>query len=406
MNYNRITAFQKHFLFAIAASLLYLVLSSCSKEQYDSGYLSRRHEIAWNAINSYKSKGLFIHDIIIKGERIECYFSDNSSFWFYTDSINVATLGIDGQWYMNGVRTDFVSESVKGKVLLFEHLKSKIGYSDLIGIEEGYTDWKFIFNNNDSISITKSLFSYDPDEIKRGINHRGYSITVPENTLPAFRMSRLQGFKYVETDVRFTSDGVAVLLHDNKVDRVSNGKGDISSMTFEQARQLDFGSWKSAEFKGVTIPSFEEFIELCSKIGLEPVIELKTGTRSQIHSIVDIVSHYGLQDNTSYISFSYNLLSYVLEKAPDARVGFLCNKVTGEAVDLALTLRNNSNYVYIGASDYSDQAIVLCRNSKFALDVWTIDSETQIRSLPDYISGVTSNCLHAGRVIHDSRRSQ
>ena len=400
MNYNRITAFQKHFLFAIAASLLYLVLSSCSKEQYDSGYLSRRHEIAWNAINSYKSKGLFIHDIIIKGERIECYFSDNSSFWFYTDSINVATLGIDGQWYMNGVRTDYVSESVKGKVLLFEHLKSKIGHSDLVGIEEGYTDWKFFFNNSDSLYITKSLFSYDPDELKRGINHRGYSTTVPENTLPAFRMSRLQGFKYVETDVRFTSDGVAVLLHDNKVDRVSNGHGDITSMTFEQARQLDFGSWKSEEFKGVTIPSFAEFIDLCSKIGLEPVIELKTGTRSQIHSIVDIVSHYGLQNKSSYISFSRNLLSYVLDKNPNARVGFLCDKVTDETVVNATSLRRHSNFVYIGAADYSDQTVLLCKKSSFPLDIWTIDSEAQILSLPTYVSGVTSNCLHAGRILH------
>ena len=79
------------------------------------------------------------------------------------------------------------------------------------------------------------------------INHRGYSAEAPENTLAAFRMSKEMGFDAVECDVRFTKDGVPVLLHDEKVDRTSNGKGKIGDLTLEQVRKLDFGSWKSAE---------------------------------------------------------------------------------------------------------------------------------------------------------------
>ena len=77
------------------------------------------------------------------------------------------------------------------------------------------------------------------------VNHRGYSAIAPENTLPAYRLSKEKGFRYVETDVSFTSDGVPVLLHDASIDRTSDGTGKIAEMTFEQVRQYDFGSWKS-----------------------------------------------------------------------------------------------------------------------------------------------------------------
>ena len=78
----------------------------------------------------------------------------------------------------------------------------------------------------------------------------------------------------------------------------------------------------------------------------------------------------------------------------------MCDKVTNETVVNATSLRRQSNYVYIGAADYSDQTVLLCKKSSFPLDVWTIDSEAQIISLPTYVSGVTSNCLHAGRILH------
>ena len=59
----------------------------------------------------------------------------------------------------------------------------------------------------------------------KGINHRGYATVAPENTLPAYQLSAKKGFRYVETDVLFTSDNVPVLLHDITIDRTSNGTG-------------------------------------------------------------------------------------------------------------------------------------------------------------------------------------
>ena len=110
----------------------------------------------------------------------------------------------------------------------------------------------------------------DYDENVRTIAHRGYSAVAPENTIPAYILAKQMGYKYVECDVSFTSDNVAVLLHDSTIDRTSNGTGSIADMPYEQAAQYDYGSWKSSEYTGTTIPTFEEFIMLCKKIGLHP----------------------------------------------------------------------------------------------------------------------------------------
>lgn len=121
----------------------------------------------------------------------------------------------------------------------------------------------------------------------KAINHRGYSTIAPENTLEAYRLSKQMGFNYVEADVSFTSDGVPVLLHDETIDRTSDGTGAIGSMTFEQVRAYDFGSWKSEDYAGAKIPSFEEFILLCRNLSLKPYIELKSSYESAKQVLFD-----------------------------------------------------------------------------------------------------------------------
>lgn len=68
---------------------------------------------------------------------------------------------------------------------------------------------------------------------------------------------------------------VPVLLHDDTIDRTSDGTGNITKMTFDAVRQYDFGSWFSTEFTGTKIPSLEEFLQLCHKLAIHPYIEIK-----------------------------------------------------------------------------------------------------------------------------------
>jgi glycerophosphoryl diester phosphodiesterase len=101
------------------------------------------------------------------------------------------------------------------------------------------------------------------------IAHRGEHRAHPENTLPAFQAAVDARADFFELDVRTTSDGRLVLMHDAKVDRTTNGTGAVREMTFDQIRALDAGAKFSPEFAGTKVPSFEEALALAhGRIGV------------------------------------------------------------------------------------------------------------------------------------------
>ncbi|MBR1455901.1 MAG: hypothetical protein IJ594_01915 [Oscillospiraceae bacterium] len=245
----------------------------------------------------------------------------------------------------------------------------------------------------------------DYDTVLRSVAHRGYSTEAPENTLPAFRMARKYGFSYVETDVQFTADGVAVCLHDNEIDRTSNGSGPIDTMTLEEVRQYDFGSWKGEEYAGTQIPTFEEFLLLCRSLGLRPYVELKGETvlnDTQIRQLVQTVNACGMSGEVTWISFSHYLLILVRQYDPTARLGYLVEAVNDLNVARATWLRNGTNYVFLDSCVYNDEACQLCMDNGVPLEIWTVDKETKITSLNPYITGVTTNRLIAGKIVSDA----
>ena len=94
------------------------------------------------------------------------------------------------------------------------------------------------------------------------IGHRGASGSAPENTLAAFRKAAALGARWVEFDVRLSADGRCILLHDDTVDRTTDGKGRADRMMLEDLAGLDAGAWFDREFAGETIPTLEETIDL------------------------------------------------------------------------------------------------------------------------------------------------
>jgi glycerophosphoryl diester phosphodiesterase len=78
--------------------------------------------------------------------------------------------------------------------------------------------------------------------------HRGASAYAPMNTLPAFSLALAQGAAGVELDVRLTSDGEMMILHDATVDHTTNGTGSIGDLSFAQVRELDAGAWFGEQY--------------------------------------------------------------------------------------------------------------------------------------------------------------
>lgn len=257
----------------------------------------------------------------------------------------------------------------------------------------------------DEIPEEKNL-NYDANVLS--VNHRGYSIEAPENTLPAYKLSKEKGFNYVETDVSFTSDGVAMLLHDATIDRTSNGSGTLANMTYAQVRQYDFGSWKNPKYAETKIPTLEEFLYLCKSIMLHPYIELKSNgnyTRAQIESIVDMVRDYGLKGKVSYISFSSTYLEYVKNYDDEARLGFLSSPKTSD-LSICQGLQTGKNSVFYDVSYYNNAITQAICNTYSAqnipIEAWTVDSASDMLNLNKYVSGITSNNLIAGKVLYDN----
>lgn len=244
----------------------------------------------------------------------------------------------------------------------------------------------------------------DYDKYVKGINHRGYNTVAPENTIPAFKMSAEEGFKYVESDVQFTSDSVPVMIHDTTIDRTSNGSGNVADMTYSQISQYDFGSWKSSAYAGTKIPTLDEFLKCCKDCGLTPYIELKTPmTDAQYQIIASAVKKFGMENNVTYISFQPTYLAGIHAKAPKARLGIvLNNNVTDTAIASANNLKgDNEVFIDLATSYITTENVNKCINNDLPLEVWTPNTDQAILALPDYVTGVTSDIKIAGKVFFD-----
>lgn len=264
-----------------------------------------------------------------------------------------------------------------------------------------------ISGGSGSVSVSSAEF----DRVVKGIAHRGFSSVAPENTLPAYRLAKTNGFFYAETDIQYTSDGVPVCLHNGGIDETSDGTGFIWNLTFDQVRQYDFGSWKSAEYAGTKIPSFDEFITLCRDIVLHPYIEIKQAglTQAQARALVDACEAVGMKDKVTWISFYHAKLAFFVDYDPKSRIGVLVNGLDSTnaqtVISTATSLLTGQNEVFIDTSSITDEAAEICLDAGFPMEVWTTDSQSTILNANPYITGFTSNSLVAEKVLYDANIS-
>jgi len=92
--------------------------------------------------------------------------------------------------------------------------------------------------------------------------HRGANETHPENTLAAFAEAIRLGAQMIELDVQMTKDHQLVIMHDDKVNRTTNGRGQVSKFTLSKIKKLDAGKWKSRNFKGERVPTLKEALDI------------------------------------------------------------------------------------------------------------------------------------------------
>lgn len=107
------------------------------------------------------------------------------------------------------------------------------------------------------------------------ICHRGASAYAPENTLASFQQAYDRGGRWVEFDVMLTKDDVAIVMHDETLDRTTNGTGNVADKTYDEILALDAGSWFGAEFLGQKIPTLVEALQLLNDLEMNMEVEIK-----------------------------------------------------------------------------------------------------------------------------------
>lgn len=251
---------------------------------------------------------------------------------------------------------------------------------------------------------------YSKNQNVRSVNHRGLEQIAPENTLIAFKYSKMAGFDCVETDIRFTQDGVPVLLHDATINRTArNADGTtltedvaIADITYAEALTYDFGIWKNARFAGQKIPTFEQFIRACRNLGLHPYIELKVGTEEQIRALNTVVIRNGMQGKVSWISYGINYLEYIHAVDAKARLGVITSDMSfSEAFSNRILALKGNNEVFVDADNVSvitsagvDGLIAL----GLPLELYTGTIANIINADP-YITGFTLGSFNAGKEL-------
>lgn len=160
--------------------------------------------------------------------------------------------------------------------------------------------------------------------------HRGFSSKYSENTLLAFQKAVESGAHMIELDLRLSKDGVVVIMHDETIDRTTNGSGKISDYTLSELKTFDAGD-------GETIPTLEEFCESLkyhSDILYNIEIKPQEKGKEAVDKVIKLLKEYRFIDRCVFTSFDSRLIEYIYEKYELKTQGFpegtMANYISGE----------------------------------------------------------------------------
>lgn len=209
--------------------------------------------------------------------------------------------------------------------------------------------------------------------------HRGLSALAPENSLAAFRLAGEYGFYAAECDVHLTKDGVWIISHDETVNRMTNGRGNISDYTYEELQQFKINAGNGIrEYNSEKIPSLEQYLEVCAEYNIVPEIEIKNGSNEKLCEILTLLDKYSLRGKAIIISFSADKLGVIRDADSDIELWYLMNELCDDDISLAL----EKNYaIAFNCSKTDDAMIKKAGDSGLQLCSWTVDSTKRAAEL-------------------------
>ncbi|MBP5579909.1 MAG: glycerophosphoryl diester phosphodiesterase membrane domain-containing protein [Ruminococcus sp.] len=234
--------------------------------------------------------------------------------------------------------------------------------------------------------------------------HRGFSKKAPENTLPAFQSAMDYGADFIELDVQLTRDDQLVVIHDDKLDRTTDGKGLVKNYTYEELTRLSAGSWfgKENEFDDVKIPLLSEVLDLVGKnIMLNIEIKKSGNPKATAEKVVEMIEEYGIVNSCYITSFSYPALKKVKQLNPKIKTAFIANLATSTSyAQLPYIDAVSKNHLFVNQS-----VVNTAHHHGKRVFVWTVNRQSEMQKMMALgVDNIITDCPDKALEVVDSQK--
>jgi glycerophosphoryl diester phosphodiesterase len=233
------------------------------------------------------------------------------------------------------------------------------------------------------------------------IAHRGFSGAAPENTLASFSKAVEIGSDMIELDVQLSRDGKVVILHDDTLERTTNGRGRAADFPLAELKELDAGSWFSPQFSGQRIPTLKEALDL-ARGRILVNIEIKNPTHGQ-YPVTELseralqeATRAGMVDQVIFSSFNAAALEWIREKDPRVWLALLYHKPWDSLREV--TRDNEYPVLNLRHSYLTGNKIAKIHQEGVKLNVYTLNSEEELERFVSWkADGIITN--HPDRLL-------
>lgn len=223
------------------------------------------------------------------------------------------------------------------------------------------------------------------------IGHRGASGHAPENTLAAFRKAVALGATFIETDLQLSRDAHFVAIHDDTVNRTTNGRGPVHDLTLAELRQLDAGSWFGSQFSGERVPTLEEILEFSKKSDVVFYLELKpSGAWGGEHALIGALRDSGEVARAVVICFDPSLVLNVHKIEPTVMTGLLYDGQLDKPIEKALEI--GARQLVVRGDLVTPALLAQARKKDLQVVCWTVNHPAHMRMLIEAgVAGIMSD---------------
>ncbi|MFB0502357.1 MAG: glycerophosphodiester phosphodiesterase [Candidatus Bathyarchaeia archaeon] len=213
----------------------------------------------------------------------------------------------------------------------------------------------------------------------RAVGHRGAAGLEPENTLRSIKRSIELGVDQIEVDARVTKDRRLVVIHDETVDRTTDGHGLVKDLAFDELRRLDAG-------KGETIPTLREVLGLTKG---EVILQIELKVKEAAEPVVKLIEEMDAAEDVVITSFMHELLEKVHQLNPNLRTGALFFDVQGDICQRALDVQSDTIHVY--HKNLDADLVEEAHRRGLRVEAWNPDTEEEMKRIIDLSVDVISS---------------